>query len=72
MDDVFKIPADEEMCEEYDGMNDNFGAFLIVAKMDLLMRGFSVKIMTNETKINIGVKGLYQLNLNLPLAFDVT
>jgi hypothetical protein len=56
--------------EEFDGLNENFQAFFLVANLDMLMRGHSVKIKVDDRKINILVTSLYQLNLSLPLEFD--
>lgn len=56
--------------EEYDGLNDQIQAFLLVANLDMLMRGHSVKVKVDDWKVNILVPNLYKLNLNLPLEFD--
>mmetsp|Transcript_14181 Transcript_14181/g.14177 ORF Transcript_14181/g.14177 Transcript_14181/m.14177 type:complete len:83 (-) Transcript_14181:174-422(-) len=59
-----------EPIEEYDGLNDGFAYFVIVANLDLLMRGHAIKIITQDRKINIDVPNLYSLTVNLPLVFD--
>ena len=59
-----------EAIEEYDGLNDNFAYFVIVANLELLMRGHSIKLITQERKVNIDVPNLYSLTLNLPMIFD--
>ena len=59
-----------EIIEEYDGLNEDFGYFVIVANLNLLMRGHAIKILTQERKINIDVPNLYSLTINLPILFD--
>jgi len=72
-EDVFELRGEkEDQIEEFDGLNSDFSSFVLTAKMDLLMRGFSISIVTQEKKVNISVQGMYKLNLNLPLDFDVT
>lgn len=59
-----------EILEEYDGLNDNFAYFVLIANLEMLMRGHSIKIITQERRINIDVPNLYSLTVNLPLPFD--
>ena len=59
-----------ELIEEYDGLNDNFAYFVLVANLEMLMRGHSIKIITQERRVNIDVPSLYSLTVNLPLPFD--
>ena len=59
-----------DIIEEYDGLNDNFGYFVVLANLDMLMRGHAIKIITLDRKVNIDVPGLYTLTINLPVMFD--
>jgi hypothetical protein len=59
-----------EPIEEYDGLNENFAYFVLVANLELLMRGHAIKIITQDKKINIDVPSLYNLTINLPIYFD--
>lgn len=71
-EDVFEMTGEkEDQIEEFDGLNNDFTTFVLTAKLDLLMRGFSISIVTMDKKLNISVQGMYKLNLNLPLDFDV-
>lgn len=59
--------VNEELIEEYDGLNSEYSFFVILVKMQTLMRGHSIKIITQGRKINVN---LCNLNLNLPKEFD--
>jgi ribosomal protein S24E len=56
--------------EEYDGLNDNFNYFVVVANLNMLMRGHSIRILTQERKVSIDVPNLYYLTINFPILFD--
>lgn len=57
--------------DEYDGTNERFECFFLVATLDMLMRGYSVSILTHMWKINIDIPNLYKLHMHLPLDFDL-
>lgn len=59
-----------DLIEEYDGLNDNFAYFVIIARLEMLMRGHAIRIVTQDRRINIDVPNLYTLTINLPLGFD--
>lgn len=59
-----------EPIEEYDGLNENFAYFVLVANLELLMRGHAIKIITQDKRINIDVPSLYSLTINLPINFE--
>lgn len=44
-----------EMIEEYDGLNDNFAFFVVLVNLHMLMRGHSIKILTQGKKIKINL-----------------
>ena len=44
-----------ELVEEYDGLNENFAFYVVLVKLQMLMRGHSIKIITQGKKININL-----------------
>ena len=65
-----EINFNEDGIEEFDGLNENYAFFIISTQLEMLMRGHSIKILTQDRKIKIDVPSLYTLTLNLPVVFD--
>ncbi len=46
-EDLFTMESEvEDEIEEFDGLNDEFSYFVLVAKLEMLMRGYSISLVT--------------------------
>jgi len=63
----FKVPQQLDVCEEFDGLNNEEANLLVlVVSFPLLVRGHAIQTKVHDDIITIRVPNLYRITLGLP------